>query len=87
MPKNDAALMTELLAAYSSVKYLKHFLEHNRNFTIITDHKPLMYALCWKLDTISPRQQRRLEYIAQFTVDVQHVPGKHIIADALSRID
>ncbi|GFS53042.1 retrovirus-related Pol polyprotein from transposon 17.6 [Trichonephila clavipes] len=77
----------ELLAAYSSVKYFKHFLE-GRNFTIITDHKPLIYTFRQKLDKATPRQQRHLKYIAQFTVDVQHVPGKdNIIADALSRID
>ncbi|GFY40222.1 transposon Tf2-6 polyprotein [Trichonephila inaurata madagascariensis] len=67
----------ELLAAYSSVKYLKKFLE-GRNFTIITDHKPIIYAFRQKLDKATPRQQRHLEYIAQFTVDVQHVPGKDI---------
>ncbi|GFW88432.1 transposon Ty3-I Gag-Pol polyprotein [Trichonephila clavipes] len=40
------------------------------------------------LDKATPHQQRHVEYIAQFTVDVQHVPGKgNIIADALSRID
>ncbi|GFY68276.1 uncharacterized protein TNIN_217581 [Trichonephila inaurata madagascariensis] len=65
----------ELLAAYSSVRYFKHFLE-GRNFTIITDHKPLINAFRQKLDKTTPRQQRHLEYIAQFTVDVQHVPGK-----------
>ncbi|GFS49348.1 retrovirus-related Pol polyprotein from transposon 297 [Trichonephila clavipes] len=38
-----------------------------------------------KLNKATPRQQRHLEYIAQFTVDV---PGKdNTIADALSRID
>ncbi|GFX63616.1 retrovirus-related Pol polyprotein from transposon 297 [Trichonephila clavipes] len=57
----------QLLAAYSSVKYFKHFLE-GRNFTIITDHKPLIYAFCQKLDKATPRQQRHLEYIAQYTV-------------------
>ncbi|GFX31195.1 transposon Tf2-11 polyprotein [Trichonephila clavipes] len=78
---------TELLAAYSSVKYFKHFLE-GRNFTIITDHKSLIYAFCQKLDKATPRQQRHLEYIAQFTVDVQHVPVKdNIIANSLSRIE
>ncbi|GFW02587.1 retrovirus-related Pol polyprotein from transposon 17.6 [Trichonephila clavipes] len=77
----------ELLATYSSVKYFKHFLG-GRNFTIITDHKPLIYAFRQKLDKSTPRQQKYLEYIAQFTVDVQHVPGKdNITADALSRID
>ncbi|GFX54010.1 hypothetical protein TNCV_1155411 [Trichonephila clavipes] len=86
-PKRYSTYDRELLAAYSSVKYFKHFLE-SRNFTIITNHKPLIYAFRQKLDKATPRQQRHLEYIAQFTVDIQHVPGKdNIIADALSQID
>ncbi|GFU65062.1 transposon Tf2-11 polyprotein [Trichonephila clavipes] len=77
----------EHFAAYSYVKYFKHFSE-GRNFTIITDHKPLIYAFRQKLDKATPRQQTLLEYIAQFTVDVQHVPGNdNIIVDVLSRID
>ncbi|GFT71137.1 hypothetical protein TNCV_3001541 [Trichonephila clavipes] len=41
-----------------------------------------------KLDKATLRQQRHLEYIAQFTVNVQHVPGKdNIVANALSQID
>ncbi|GFT09014.1 transposon Tf2-11 polyprotein [Trichonephila clavipes] len=86
-PKRYSTYDRELLAAYSSLKYFKHFLE-GRNFTNITDHKPLIYAFRQKLDKATPHQQRHPEYIAQFTVDVQHVPGKdNIIADALSRID
>ncbi|GFX50396.1 integrase catalytic domain-containing protein [Trichonephila clavipes] len=46
------------------------------------------WAFIQKLDKSTPRQQRHLEYISQFTVHVQHEPGNdNIIADALSRID
>ncbi|GFX64737.1 retrovirus-related Pol polyprotein from transposon 297 [Trichonephila clavipes] len=76
------------------ISHLKPVFQHlqdadlGRNFTIITDHKPFIYAFRQKLDKATPRQQTHLEYIAQFTVDDQHVPGKdNIIVDALSRID
>lgn len=36
----------------------------------------------------SPRQARHLEFIAQFTTDIQHVSGKeNVVADALSRVN
>ncbi|GFX85679.1 hypothetical protein TNCV_2470811 [Trichonephila clavipes] len=45
---------------------------------------PLIYAFHQKLDKVTPRQQRHLEYIVQFTF---HVPEDNIIGDALPRID
>ncbi|GFX63450.1 transposon Ty3-I Gag-Pol polyprotein [Trichonephila clavipes] len=50
--KRYSAYDRELFAAYPYVKYLKHFSE-GRNFTIITDHKPLIYAFRQKLDKAS----------------------------------
>ena len=36
----------------------------------------------------SPRQTRHLEFISQFTTNIQHVKGKNnVVADFLSRID
>lgn len=76
----------ELLSAYLSVKHFKPWLE-GRHFTIMTDHKPLTFAFQQNLDKASPRQQRQLQYLAQFTTEVIHVPGKdNIPADVLSRI-
>lgn len=75
----------ELLGIYSAVKHFRHFLE-GRNFTIFTDHKPLTYVLNSKSDR-SPRQTRHLEFIAQFTNDIQYISGRNnIVADTLSRI-
>lgn len=75
----------ELLAIYLSIKHFRHFLE-GREFTICTDHKPLVFALNSKTDR-SPRQTRHLEYIAQFTSNIVHVPGSaNGVADTLSRI-
>ena len=75
----------ELLAVFRAIKHFRHFLE-GREFTIYTDHKPLINALYSKTEK-SPRQTRHLEYIAQFSNDIQHISGKdNVVADFLSRI-
>lgn len=77
----------ELLAIYSAIKYFRHLLE-GRPFKIFTDHKPLIYAFHQNLDKASPRQCRHLDYIAQFSTDINHIAGKeNIVADSLSRIE
>lgn len=76
----------ELLAAYLAVKHFQPWLE-GRHFVIHTDHKPLTHAFQQRLDKASPRQQRHLEYLSQFTTDIVHIPGEaNIPADVLSRI-
>ena len=75
----------ELLSIYKTIKHFKHFLE-GRNFTVYTDHKPLTFALHSKTER-SPRQTRHLEYIAQFTTDIQYVKGSdNVVADLMSRL-
>lgn len=77
----------ELLAAYQSVKHFRHMLEA-RDFILLTDHKPLTFAFKQKQDKASPRQARHLDFIGQFTTNIQHVSGKdNVIADFLSRIE
>ena len=77
----------ELLAIYLSIKHFRHFVE-GRLFHIITDHKPLTYALNTKGDRHSPRQARHLDYISQFTTDIRHVKGTlNVVADTLSRME
>lgn len=74
----------ELLAIYLSIQHFRHFLE-GYDFTIFTDHKPLTSAIESKAEK-SPRQFRHLEFIAQFSTNIQHISGKsNIVADALSR--
>ena len=76
----------ELLAIYLGIKHFRHSLE-GREFTIFTDHKPLVYALTSSADRYSPREVRHLDFIAQFTTDIRHVSGvRNEAADALSRI-
>ena len=77
----------ELLAVYLAIKHFHHFLE-GRTFHVLTDHKPLTYALHSHSNRHSPRQARQLDYISQFTFTIRHVHGvDNVVADALSRIE
>ena len=77
----------ELLAIYSAIKHFKYLLE-GRNFTIFTDHKPLIFAFKQNIEKASPRQARQLLYITEFTTDIQYIKGnENIVADAMSRIE
>lgn len=76
----------ELLAIFTTVKYFRYLLEGTQ-FTIFTDHKPLIKAFSQKYDKLSPRQINQLNFIGQFSTDIQHVSGiENSPADALSRI-
>ena len=77
----------ELLAVYLAIKHFQYFVE-GRQFHVITDHKPLTFALATKSSKLTPRQIRHLDLISQFTNDVRYVKGSdNPVADALSRID
>jgi hypothetical protein len=74
-----------LLAIYLSIKHFQYFVE-GCTFHILTDHKPLTYALATHSDKHSPRQFHHLDYISQFTSDIRHLKGvDNAAADALSR--
>nr|VZI24985.1 unnamed protein product [Spirometra erinaceieuropaei] len=76
----------ELLAVYLSIRHFRHFLE-GREFVVLTDHKPLVFALRASPNRYSPREIRHLNFISQFSCDIQHVHGKeNVVADALLRI-
>ncbi|CAG9101291.1 unnamed protein product [Plutella xylostella] len=76
----------ELLAIYEGIKYFRHMLEA-RHFTVFTDHKPICYAFRERKTNCSPRQYRHLDYISQFTTDIQYIAGKdNVVADTLSRV-
>lgn len=85
--RNYSPYDRELLAIYVAIKHYRHMLE-GREFTVYTDHKPLMYAFNQDPLRSSPRQARCLEYIGQFTTDIQYIKGTdNTVADALSRIE
>ena len=75
----------ELLAIYEAVRYFQHYLEGSE-FTIKTDHQPIVHAFSRISDTPSNRQRRHLSYISEFNCKLMYVPGtKNPVADALSR--
>ena len=75
----------ELLAAYLAVKHFRYFIE-GRQFTLLTDHKPIVHALQTPSANSTPRQTRHLSLILEYTGDVRHVSGvDNPAADALSR--
>jgi cleavage and polyadenylation specificity factor subunit 1 len=51
---------------YLSIRHFRHHLEA-RQFSVLTDHKPLTYALHNSLNHHSPREIRHLDFISQFT--------------------
>ena len=69
----------DLLAIYSVIQQFRYFLE-DRSFSSPTDHKLLTHAVISKTAR-SPRQERQLSYIAQFTTDIHYI----VVADVLSR--
>ena len=83
--QNYRAFDHELLAAYLAIRHFRYFQE-GRSFTLFIDHKPLTFAISKISDPWSPRQQRHLAYVSEFTTDVRHIEGKaNTLADTLSR--
>ena len=75
----------ELLGIHSAILRFRYFLE-GRDFTVYTDHKPIVAAIMKKSELKSSRQSRHLATISEFTTDIQHVSGKdNVVANALSR--
>ena len=75
----------ELLAMYLVVKKFRYYVE-GRKFAIFTDHKPLTFVFNKVSDKWSPRQQRHLCFISEFSTDIRYVPGPdNVVAGALSR--
>ena len=76
----------ELTAIYEATKHFRQLVE-GREFHVLTDHKPLTFAFVNKRTCSSPRQERQLDFISQFTTNIQYVPGpENVVADALSRV-
>ena len=74
----------ELLAIFTAIKHFSHILD-GREFTIRTDHKPLIYLNT--MHSPSPRQQRQIAFISEFSCRIEHIAGQsNVVADGLSRI-
>ena len=80
-----SAFDRELTAIVKALKHFRYFLE-GREFTIYTDHKPIIDALLSEADRDNARQARQLAYVSEYTTDIQHLSGtSNIVADALPR--
>ena len=76
----------ELLAMYLALKKFRYFIE-GRPVTLFTDHKPLTFVFNNVSDKWSPRLQRHLCFVSEFTTDIRYVKGvDNVVADALSRV-
>lgn len=54
---------------------------------ILTDQKPIQYAFQQRPEKASQRQARQLDFISQYTTNIEHVSGEeNAVADFLSRI-
>ena len=83
--KNYATIDRELLGIHAAILHFRYFLE-GRQFTVFTDHRPIVAAMKKKSELKSGRQTRQFATISEFTTDIQHVSGKeNVVADALSR--
>ncbi|XP_014474130.1 PREDICTED: uncharacterized protein K02A2.6-like isoform X2 [Dinoponera quadriceps] len=74
----------ELTALFLSIKHFRGMIE-GYPLTLRTDQKLLLSAFKQKMDNASPRQLRQLNFIAQFSTDIQHIAGaSNVVADSLS---
>ena len=80
---NYSAYDKELLAVFKSVQHFEWLL-FGRDFTLCTDHKPLLHMFS-KTATVE-RRRRHIEYLSTFDFHIKHVAGRdNVVADALSR--
>lgn len=81
---NYPTIQKELLAIVWSVKYFRPYL-FGRKFTIMTDHKPLMYLFGMK-DPSNRLLKFRLQ-LEEYDFAIIYIPGQdNVVADALSRV-
>lgn len=82
--KNYPTIQKEMLAVVWGIKYFRPYL-FGRKFTIMTDHKPLVY-----LFGIKDPSSRLLTFpltLEEYDFKIVYIKGKdNVIADALSRI-
>ena len=80
-----SAFDRELFACVAGIRHFRYMLE-GRRFCVLTDHLPLTHAINKVSEPWTARQARHLSYVAEFTTDVRHIPGRdNVVADTLSR--
>ena len=73
----------KLLAIYLSIWHFRYYLE-GRDFIILTDQKPLSFAMAKTSEPWSDRQQRNLSYSLEFSTGIRR-QTENLVADALPR--
>lgn len=82
--RNYPTIQKELVAIVWAVKYFRPYI-YGRQFSIMTDHKPLLYLFSMK-DPSSRLLKFRLA-LEEFNFKILYIKGKdNSVADALSRI-
>ena len=77
----------ELLAVFAAITNFRTWFGANECH-ILTDHKPLTFALTKSGDRANQRQCRQLDFISQYVSDIRYIKGAdNAVADALSRVD
>ena len=71
--QKHSAFNKELLAVKEAVSHFRHIGE-GQSLVVYTDHKPLTTVM-ESTTTRTPRQERHLSYISEFTTDLRHVKG------------
>jgi hypothetical protein len=73
----------ESFAVYYSITKLRHFLL-GRPFTVLTDHKNLLFLK----NTMIPKIERWALRLQEFSFIVKHINGKdNVVADSISRLN
>lgn len=80
---NYPSIRRELLAIFASVRHFHEQL-YGRNFTILTDAKPLTYHI--NLEKQPEIVSRWLIYLQDFQYEIKHIKGLSNPADFLSRM-
>ena len=63
-----------------------HYFLYGRKFIPQTDQKPLVSIFRKHMIDVSPRIQRITIQAWQYDFEPQHIPGRYVISDALSRV-
>lgn len=83
--RNYCTIEKELLAIVWAVKHFRPYL-FGRKFTILSDHKPLLYL--FGMANPSSRLTKFRLVLEEYDFTIQYIKGKeNVIADALSRIE
>ena len=84
--KHYSNMERELLAVVIVIEHLHHYV-FGRQFTVHTDHAPLVNLFNKCLNDTSPHLQRLLLRLSQYKMNVKYVTSKHVpVTDCLSRL-